>query len=84
VQKPGSYDGPPRAVQAWFAVYVNHYEPAADSGSPDVITLAMCTPADVLKVVQVSAPGEGGMWRRVADPTAGYVPPDMHTGGGAG
>jgi hypothetical protein len=81
VQKPDAYDGPPRPALPWFAVYVNHYEPASYTDTPDVVTAAICTPADVLKVMQVSAPGEGGMWLRVADPTADYVPPVTTTGG---
>jgi hypothetical protein len=29
------------------------------------------------QVMQVSSPGEGGMWLRVADPTADYTPPTL-------
>ncbi|GAA1401820.1 hypothetical protein GCM10009613_60790 [Pseudonocardia kongjuensis] len=67
VPTPGVAPAQPAADPAheWFAVWVRGFSPAAMHDSPQHITHGVVRPADVIRVVLVSRPGEGRVWHRL-------------------
>lgn len=64
-------------AHSWYAVYVSGYQLAATADAPDQIAGGVCQPDQVLAVRHVSTPGEGRVWRRVPDPLADYLTPEV-------